>query len=794
MINLGCTCMSIQKHKRSDLPQHRLLATAIGIALSTAGAQALAQQGEQQGEKDTVLSKMKVSGDAIDTYKPEVIASPKYTEAPLNTPKTITIVPKKVIEDQNLLSLRDILSTVPGITFGAGEGGGGFGDSINIRGFSSSNDISIDGLRDSAQYTRSDPFNLEQVEVVKGSSSSYSGSGAVGGTVNLVSKAPKAQNATVFGVGLGTDAYQRLTVDSNRRLTDTVALRVNVMGHKNDAPGRDYENFERWGVAPSITLGMGTPTRLTLSYFRQQDKNIPQYGVPFYNGRPVPGVDRSNYYGYHNIDIQKNNVNAFTSTLEHEFDENISVRNLTRWARTDQFTIVDPPQGTYCLADGRTPLGVACPATVTSGTPAVTIPIGPGRYQPSGPRGNGRDTTNTILVNQTDITWRFNTGFAEHTLVSGFSFSHEQYELKGSNEFRSTPNGSVNLPLPQMNVYNPDSYYSGPRNRVLTSKTSSELDNRAIYAFDTVKFGEQWLLNGGLRLEHNDTHYTPYTVTNGVATQNSTGVINGNDRLFSWNAGLTFKPRENGSVYVSYANSKTPSTATVNGSCTATSTTGTANCNVDPETAVTYELGSKWDLLDQKLSVTGALFRTDRTNYRVSDPGNPDNPSGQQQLDGQSRVEGLELGAGGKITDQWSVFANYSYLKSKVLQGASDYISSLGQDYTKGDNLTNVPKHAFSLWTTYDLPMGFQIGYGATYLGKMYLSQHSSTNVNGPLIQTEAYWVHKASATYKVNRNLNLQLNINNLFDKEYYTRMRNNGWATPGDGRQVVLSANYTL
>lgn len=819
----------LSSYKRSTcLPTRRFLVTAIGVALNAvASTQALAQ------EKDTVLSKVKVSGETVDSYKPDAPASPKYTEPLRDTPQTITVIPKKVIEDQNLLSLREILSTVPGITFGAGEGGGGYGDSINIRGFSSSGDISVDGIRDSAQYTRSDPFNLDQVEVVKGSASVYSGAGAVGGTVNLVTKTAVAQDFTRITGGLGTDQYQRVTVDTNQTFSDTAAFRLNLMAHKNDAPGRDYENFERWGIAPSVTFGLGTPTRISISAFHQHDDNIPQYGVPFYNGRALPGVDSSNYYGFHNVDQQKIDSDSLTFKLDHDINDKVSLRNITRWSQVDQFALVDPPQGSVCLNNGLSPTGWSQSAnasgiitTNTSGyttcpTPSgVATPLQPGQYAPSGPRGNVRDTTNSNVTNQMDLTSRFNTASIEHTLVTGFSLSHEEYDLHGYSEFRNAdgsafsgaqmygPGGYYGL----MNIYDPDSYYSGPRNRTLTSKTSAELDNRALYAFDTLKFNEQWMLSGGIRYEHNRSRSTSYDVNTTAPIGQLSGTsstIEQTDNLFSWRVGALYKPVETGTFYVSYGNSKTPSVSTVSGSCAGTSRVG-PSCNTNPEIAETYEIGTKWDVLDEKLSLTAALFRTDRTNYRVADPGNPDNPAGEQQLDGESRVEGLELGAAGKITDQWAIYANYAYMHSEVLQGASDFAANGGatgteQDWTKGDPLTNVPRHSASIWTTYDLTRDLQLGYGVTYQGEMYLSQHSGIAKSGtpttyvgrstiPLAKSEAYLVHRLSATYKVTKELNLQLNINNLFDKEYYTRIRNNGWATPGDGRQAVLTANYSF
>jgi catecholate siderophore receptor len=409
----------------------------------------------------------------------------------------------------------------------------------------------------------------------------------------------------------------------------------------------------------------------------------------------------------------------------------------------------------------------------------------------------------------------FATGGIGHTVVSGFSFSHETFELNTSSDFRNADGTNPFVApahLPFMEIANPDSTYTGPINRTLTGKTDGELDGVAVYAFDTLKFNERWWLNAGVRYEVDGSstiYVVQQTAANGGLPPPGTpaiGTVTGanapaknSDNLLSYRAGLIFKPVEAGAIYLSYGNSKTPSKASVNGSCTATQTVtsgvpqGNANCNVDPETAIGYELGTKWDLFDARLALTAAIFRNDRQDYRVNDP-DPTNISGEQSLDGEARVDGLLLGISGNVFENWAVVANYAHLDSEVLQGASNYVADQGQDYTKGDSLTQVPEHAFSFWTTYDFAVGLQLGYGATYQSEMYLTQHSATNVDGPLVQSPDYWVHRAMASYRVGRSFDVQLNINNLFDKEYYQRIRNNGWATPGEGRNAILSANYNF
>lgn len=808
-------------------PAKSVLAVAVLLALSTAAhADPTADNAADAGLDAQTIDKVEVHGSRMSKAQ-----SPKYTESLQDTPQTITVVTKDVMDQQNLLGLRDVLSTLPGITFGAGEGGGGYGDSINLRGFTASSDITTDGLRDSAQYTRSDTFNLESIELVNGANSAMSGAGSVGGNINLVSKTAREGDSHAFTLGAGSDRYGRMTADSNFDFGNGTALRLNAMVHENDVPGRDHERYSRWGIAPSLAFGLGTDTRFTLNYLHQEDDNTPQYGVPYalnaYNDGPLPGIDPSTYFGYRNISRQEIEVDSLTGTLVHDFSDTLSLRSVARWQQVEQLANVTALQGSWCLDTGLSPYtNAACAA----GQPAGTwSPVG-------GPRGLVRDTRNTIAVSQTDLTARFSTGSVEHALVAGVSFSKETFELESGGVFfnadgTALPNTSAGYPY--QTFRNPYNIWTGPLNYFRSGKTKGELENQSLYVFDTLKFGERWLLNLGARHDRNEGSTTTWPVSTAAATRGQiTGaptVARNDEDLFSYRVGLVFKPIEQVSTYLSYANSRTPSKASVNGSCTATSTTGTANCNVEAESAVNIELGAKWDAIEGRLALTAALFRNERQNYRVADP-DPANLSGEQALDGKARVDGIALGVAGHITREWAVFANYTFLDSEVLSGVSDYcaanpniaisggtaVNADGRacansvffpDPTRGNELTNTPRHSGSVWTTYALDK-WTFGFGSTYQGSFLTQNSSLPTVNGAitaatlanpnaatLYRTPDYWVHRAMVAYQVSDRLGLQLNLNNLSDKEYYVRIRNNagnGWATPGEGRSATLTAVY--
>ncbi len=761
------------------------------------------------------------------------LESPKATRSLLDTTQTVTIIGDQTIRKQNLLTLRDVLQTIPGITFGAGEGGGGYGDSINLRGYSANNDITIDGVRDSAQYSRSETFNLQQVEVYNGANSVFGGGGSVGGTINLVTKRPQAETLTVVSGGVGSDDYYRTTIDSNVRVSDLVAVRLNAVAHKNDIPGRDVEYNKRWAVAPSLIVGVEGSTSLTLQYLHQEDENVPVYGVPYFrnavNNGPLPGADNSGYYGIRNLDKQDITVDQATATVSHSFSDKVSIRNLSRWQRVQQDSLTSAPQGVFCLSTGFQPLPLTNVAT-TPLTCAATSATGPqnipGTYYPSGPRGFVRNQENQILYNQTDLRSVFDTAGLEHTLVLGASFAQEDYTIVTGNTLRTATGATV--AQPPINLANPNTDYTGAFNFIQAGRSQGTTSNAAVYAFDTIKVIPQIEVNFGLRYEHAkgrfraDTFSVVPDATLGTYTRglNQTS----DETLFSYRGGINFKPIETVSLYASYGNSTTPTSATVRLGCGTLINAPAGQldpCDVKPEKAVNYELGAKADLFSRKLQLTAAVFRNERTNYRVAT--NDPIVTTLGVNDGRSRVDGIALGASGSISHAFSIFANYTYLKAKIIQSVSNFClanpgpvrttvgtvttttnacgnSAAILDTQAGQALANTPKHSGSLFATYTLPFGLQLGYGLTYQGAFPLNQSAlatplaPTTVVTPVFHSADYLTHRAFLSYTVGNGLTAQLNVQNFTNEKYYTGIRNNGWATPGEARSVRLTLFYSM
>jgi catecholate siderophore receptor len=657
-------------------------------------------------------------------------SSPKYTEPLRDTPQTITVIPSAVIAEQGATTLRDVLQNVPGLTIAAGEGGTPAGDNLTLRGFSARNDVFVDGVRDLGPQSR-DPFNLEQVEVVKGPSSTFSGRGSTGGSVNLVSKAPLLGSAYGGSLSLGTDQTRRLTADLNqplRVLGESTSLRLNVMAHDADVAGRDAVTNRRWGVAPALGFGLGTATRLTLAWYHLQQDNLSDYGIPWvpssnevlvdFRDEPAP-VPRETFYGYRSRDREKMSADLATASFQHDVDASLHLRSQLRYGRTTRNSIATPPR--FASPD----------STVIDREMRSWL------------------TEDDVWDSQTDLQARFRSGSLEHALVAGVAASREGNVRRT----RTAPNAETTLLDPD-----PDDVYPG---EITLSPVvgGMEATSLAAYAFDTVTLGPHLELSGGLRYDDFDADGTN---TDGTPLSRV-------DRMLSWRAGVVVKPRPEGSVYAGAGTSFNPSLEglTYGGRST--------DPGLDPEKTYTVEVGSKWDLLGERLSVAGSVFRVEKTNART--PGVlPDDPP--TVLEGEQRVSGVELGITGQITPSWQVFASYTRLDSAI--------ASSNDPTEVGHELPQTPPHALSVWTTLRLPRRLELGAGARFVGRRYSNTSNARRVDG-------YWAFDAMATVPLGPRLDLRLNVYNLTDAYYFDRV-GGGHVVPGPARSATVSANLSF
>ena len=715
----------------------QLLATGTLLSGTLAPAMALAQTAtgnqrlDDDGDEDSNSAQIVVVGLRS-------LASDKIPEGAAHAPQSITVVNHKTLEQQATSRLQDALKNVPGITLNAGEGAAR-GDTVNLRGFPAFNDFFLDGIRDAAIYSR-DSFNTEMVEVFKGPSAILFGRGSTGGAINQVSKAPTLAPiyaATMVG---GTNGEVRATADIDQPIGDSAAIRINAMGENSGVAERNLVRNRRWGVAPSISVGIGGANTLTMAYLHQEQNDTPDVGIPFINGVPAP-VSRSADYGLATDRFQAT-ANVATARYRHRFSDAVTISDTLRYGDYRDFDRFNAPNFGY------------------SGNPGA-----PGPNTPLGQVLVGRDSPasadhRTNLTNQTDLTANFATGPISHTLVAGAEFSRERDDtVRYVNPF-GAPGEAPATPLLAPNPYEASPIEPG-RTRGITTAYES-----GAYITDTMHLGPMFDVTGGVRFDRFSAHYRPTALMAGVSP-NSLLPLDHVDNVWSPRASVVFKPSAHARVYASYGTSFDPSAEALS--------LNAKTANLGPVKATSYEVGAKMDLLGGRLVSTAAVFRTQIDNAQVTDPDHPT----QLVLGGNQRVDGLELGLGGHITRHWEITAGYTYLNGKTVASTTTA--------TVGKQLANVARNAFNLWTEYEFSEKFELGLGGNYLSKRYADYAQQAVM-------PSYVLVDAMAAWKPTRHLTLQVNVNNVFNtlawqNSYYSSAAENH-VIPVPGRTALFTA----
>jgi catecholate siderophore receptor len=750
----------------------------IAMAVSLALAAASQAQSQQTTEEPKTLSKISVEAtESEETPKVDRVSSPKFTQDLIDTPQTIAVVSKEVLQQQGATSLSQALRNTPGVTFLLGENGNtATGDSIFMRGFDTQGSIFIDGIRDLGTVTR-DVFNTEQVEIAKGPAGPDYGRSAASGYVNLASKVPVTDSFTAGSASYGTANNGRITGDINHQFDGTgTAFRLNVMGQDGEVDGRDFIERQGWAVAPSLALGLEGDTRAYFYLLHTEQDNIPDGGVPtigldgFYNpafdtgganaGVDPDMVDRENFYGF-GTDFEEIKGTMFTARFEHDFSESVTLRNTSRYGKLHQFyvltgvnalTVTDPNPDLWSVARTR----------------------------------QSKFQDNTLLTNQTNVTANLSTGSVSHAITGGIEFIDEE-------QYNPTYGpASLGAPIPPANLYDPN------RNDVLPGYapardgryTRGETQTAGVYLFDTISFAERWQATAGFRVDSYETELDsvvfstlithPTLPVNTLVPQNFAV----DDTLFSYKVGLLFKPVENGSIYLSHATSQQPP-----GGANFTFSTAANNQNnpaLDPTEGSNLELGAKWEFRDGALALTGAIYDSSNKNEIAQDANDPT----QFVAIGEREVQGIELGIVGKVTDAWELSAGVAKMDTEIKQGLANQA---------GLPITWSPEFTFTSWTTWHAPFGLSIGGGIRYVDSV-IRPVSSNAAPPPPNQTNMrtapdYWVLDMMAAYAINDKVTLQLNGYNLTDELYVAALNNSGARySPGAPRSAVLTVNFTF
>lgn len=724
-------------------------AAAIVMAFAVPGA-AVAQSGEATLPAVEVNSPAEQAG-----FRTESTPAATRTETPLrDIPQTINVVPAAVIESQGSTTLVKALRNVPGITFTAAEGGTQANQIFYMRGFPSGGDLFLDGVRDIGEYNR-DLFNTESVEVLKGPSALMFGRGSTGGIINQTSRVADLGTRKEVGLTLGSNGERRATGDLNMQLSDTSALRLVVMGEDSETY-KDTVESEKLGFAPSLRFGIGTDTDVTLSYFYLKTSDVTDYGQPTLGATfayQMPPVGMEKYYGFANHDFTDHETHVATLRVEHQFNDALKLRNTLRWANYQR-----EMEATIATLSNKDANGNA----VTAATPLSLLMV-------NRSHNKARDNDDQVLINQTELTWKVETGAIRHTVLTGLELGKEELDRRNYS-FDADPLTAGNqAPSATTPLLNPDPYTALNYTKTPNTRAPVEAQTAAVFVQDQVEFSERWKALLGLRYEYYDVDVATISIATGQPTATG-GPFSRTDKMLSGRAGLIFQPDGAQSYYVSYGNSYNPS-----GELGVYGGTGTnlnaINEDLGPEENVNYEVGAQWDFASG-VQLRTAAFRNEKTNARMNDP-----VLGTTVLTGKRRVEGVEAGLGGRLSPNWDIYGALAYMEGEIVNGPAN---------VKGKSPLGVPSVSGSLWSVYRLGGGWEVGGGAFASTTWYLDDQNRA-------KAPSYVRWDATVAY-VQKRYDVRLNVLNLMDETYYIGgyQNNPNRVLTGQPRTALLSLNY--
>ena len=737
--------------------------------------------------------------DAAAPYKVDHLqASGKFPEPLLNTPKTVTVLGKEVLEDKNATTLKQAILSTAGVTLGTGEGGNAFGDRFFIRGFDARNDIFIDGVRDSGVSVREN-FFTEQVEILRGPASSFAGRGTAGGAINIVTKQATTEKSFYNGdTTFGTDQTKRVTLDVNQVISPTLAVRAGGLFQDANVAGRNYVTDDRNGAFVATTWKPVDAVKITGNYIHTELTGIPDFGVPYYRpstattaGGPFPdfGVNRNNFYGFVNRDFFRTGQDIGTLNAEVQITPDLLVTNKFRDSRSTQNYIGTLPEN---------------PVITNPNSQLWTLSANP----------QSRLQITNVIANQTEATYKFNDGLGfKHTALGGVEIDRERSSIDKYLGLSSEalPGGfSGSGALSGVNIYAPQ-FTNLPFGATALAQlpTKIGIDTNSVYALDSANYNDLLILNGGVRYDDYKVNVSGYGTVNGVA--NVFGRQQQDYGMPNFNLGLTLKPLPNGSVYAAYATSSNPVGAEFDGTSVqygglAPVLNGNPPQIFGPEKNKAIELGTKWELFDRHLLLTAALFQTEKDNARESRnitaatatatcpfPTGATGTVSCITAGAAYTIRGIDLGVGGKITDKWSIFGGLVLMQSEVTKSLIPPANTTLFTTNVGLPLANVAHQSFSLLTKYQLTDVWELGGQAVYrsriFGGTFLAANQGTSI-------PSYWRFDTFAEAKINKNWKVKLFVNNIFDKRYYDALYQSAapfvLEAPGRAAYLVLSARY--
>ncbi len=691
-------------------------------------------------------------------YKVDKASSPKLTQSVADTPKTINIISGDVLEDQGVTSLNDALRNVAGVsTFGGGEGGGGVisaNDKVTIRGFDARSSIYVDGIRDVAGYSR-DMFNYEQVEVVKGASGSLDGRSTGGGSVNLSTKRAQQDSFGSVSAGYNTFDTKRISADVNEQFSDTVSGRANLLyTDGGDIFDNGEENYQTKAAAGSILFKPTDATGITFDVLMMEQDNVPVLGLPFVTEAaaeatglaegPIDSDGWDKVYTVKGRDYEEISTRMYTLVVDHQVADGFALRSQTRIGSNEKESVLGRP---WWGSDGDNSLLNAT-------------------------RTQNIDEKNELFVTQLDAIFNIGGDNLSQDIVVGVEYAKEKktsYGVSADFTYYDAAGNELENPAIDPVNYSNDLTSTGGLTRTGDDATG-EGKTLAFYVLDTIKIADTFQIDLNAR-------YDDYELTGDACSRRSgcTEGLDAQESYFSYGAAVSYFVTQNGNVYLGYSNAQQPP-----GTDLALSTSEDAN-GMEPESAKTIELGTKWELFDQNLLLSAAIFQTTKDvvdSERVTD--SEGNTVTNYYLTGEQKAKGFELGAVGQITDNLSLSANFVKLDTEVTQDIDEE--------SEGNGLQGSPDKTANLWVSYAaLEDKLNVGGGLNYN-----SGETFWRRNMAYYEVDAYTTAYLMASYQATEDLKVQLNVDNVTDKEYVTDYSAKGHFLPGAPRSFALNVKY--
>ncbi|MEO0983384.1 MAG: TonB-dependent siderophore receptor [Pseudomonadota bacterium] len=654
----------------------------------------------------------------------------------VDVPQSLTVISREQIEDQFFIDIGDVTRFTPGVSIGQGEG---HRDQITIRGQNTTADFFIDGVRDDVQYFRP-LYNLQQVEILRGSNALIFGRGGGGGVVNRVTK--KALAGEAFGsatASVDTFGSFLFAGDGNIGIGEAGAFRLNAFYEDLDNH-RDFFGGERFAINPTTTFELTPDTRLIVSYEYVDDDRVVDRGAPSLDGTPLEGFDET-YFGDPDFNRTTLQAHIARARLDHNFSDGLSFNTTIQYADYDK------------LYQNLFPVGIALGglSSCSASLGAVEGDVCLDGYIDTTDRQN--------LIIQSNLVGEFDTGFLGHTLLFGVEYGDQDTaNSRRDTFFADSADDQIAFaftdPLAIPEVTFP----------VLNRDRDSKVDFISVYIQDQIDVGDHVKLVGGVRYDRFEVDVLNRDASQLAGTGGAPLELGRVDEEISPRVGLIYKPQDNVSLYASWSQSFLPRS----GDQFLVLTPSTES--LAPEEFENIEVGAKWDLTN-RLALTASLFQLDRESGTTVDP----NDVGNLLIIG-SRTRGFEVQLNGELLPDWYVNTGYSYLdadeRGRIVDGA-----------IANRTLSQVPEHMFFVFSRYDLSERFGVGLGVTYQSEQFASISNA-------VELPDFTRVDAAIYYQLTDAVELQVNVENLFDADFFPSAHNDNNITPAE----PLNARFTL